>query len=153
MARYRACVDTPLSPEEAFAFLSDFSTTQEWDPGVVEAERLDEGALSAGSEFRLVADFLGRKTALTYRVIEFDPPRAVTVRAENLTVVSLDRITFDALGEGTRVTYDADLRLKRPLRPADPLLVLAFNRIGDAALAGLRRTIGHPGARHSAIAL
>lgn len=40
MARYRATVDTPRGREDVFAYLSDLSTSKEWDPGVVEAERL-----------------------------------------------------------------------------------------------------------------
>ena len=37
MAHYTASIETPRPPAETFAYLSDFSTTQEWDPGVVEA--------------------------------------------------------------------------------------------------------------------
>ena len=146
MARYRAALDTQREREDVFAYISDFSTTQEWDPGVVEAERLNDGAVGEGTEFRLVAEFLGLKTALTYRIVEYDPPRAVTFRRENATVVSNDRITFDAVGEGTRITYDAELLLKGPLRLADPLLGLAFNRVGDRALAGLTHKLApvHP---------
>ncbi len=142
MARYKASVDTPRSPEEAFAYLSDFKNAAEWDPGTVQSERLGEGPLGEGTEFRLVAAFLGRKTTLTYRIVEYQPPRAVTFRGENSTVVSLDRITFEPSDGGTRITYDADLTLKGALKLADPLLALAFNRVGDKALAGLRETIG-----------
>jgi hypothetical protein len=39
MAGYRAALDTQQSREDVFAYLSDFSTTAEWDPGVVRAER------------------------------------------------------------------------------------------------------------------
>ncbi len=142
MARYRASVDTQRGDEDVFAYLSDFSTTSEWDPGVVEAERLEGGPIGAGSGFRLVAEFLGRRTPLTYRIVEYDPPHAVTFLGENATVLSRDRLTFEATDQGTRITYDADLRLKGPLKIADPLLGLAFDRVGDRALAGLRRTLG-----------
>ncbi len=141
MAHYRAAVDTPREREDVFAYLSDFSTTREWDPGVVEAKRVNDGAVGEGTEFRLVAEFLGHKTALTYRIVEYDPPRAVTFRGENAAVISNDRITFEAGGQGTRITYAADLGLKGPLRVADPLLRLAFNRVGDRALAGLRHKL------------
>lgn len=141
MARYRATLDTAREREDVFAYLSDFSTAQEWDPGVVEAERLNEAAVGEGTEFRLVAEFLGRKTTLTYRIVEYDPPGAVTFRGENATVISNDRITFAPVGEGTRITYDAELVLKGPLRIADPLLRLAFNRVGDRALAGLKHKL------------
>ncbi|MBV8221122.1 MAG: hypothetical protein JO325_21875, partial [Solirubrobacterales bacterium] len=49
-----------------------------------------------------------------------------------------------ATGTGTRVTYAADLRLKGLLRLADPLLALAFRRVGDRALAGLREVLARP---------
>lgn len=58
---------------------------------------------------------------------------------------STDRITItrEAVGgnHGTLVTYDADLQLNGVLRLADPLLRLAFGRIGDRAAAGLRRVL------------
>jgi len=157
MARYRTSIDTGWTAQEAFAYLSDFSTTAEWDPGVVEAERVGGGpvgggavgggVIGEGTEFRLVAEFLGRKTRLTYRVVEYQPSRAVTFVGENATVVSRDRITFEATATGTRVTYDAELRLKGLLRLADPLLALAFNRVGDRALAGLGEVLAGPAQR------
>ena len=109
MARYRASVDVPQLREDVFAYLSDFSTTREWDPGVVEAERLNGREVGEGSEFRLVAKFLGRETELTYRIVEYDPPHAVTFLGENATVVSRDRIAFEPTAAGTRVTYDAEI--------------------------------------------
>src|SRR5690348_916743 len=78
MARYRASIETQWTAEEAFAYLGDFSTSAEWDPGVVAAERVGVGAIGEGTEFRLVAEFLGRKTTLIYRAVEYEPPRAVT---------------------------------------------------------------------------
>jgi carbon monoxide dehydrogenase subunit G len=141
MAHYNASVDTRRPPDEVFAYLSDFSSTQEWDPGVIEAERIGDAPVREGTEFRLLASFLGRQTPLTYRIVEYDPPNAVTFRGENSTVVSLDRITFEPADRGTRITYDADLALKGPLKLAGPLLGVAFKRVGDRALTGLRRTL------------
>jgi carbon monoxide dehydrogenase subunit G len=143
MARYVTTIESPRPQEDVFAYLSDFSTTREWDPGVVEAERLDEGPIVAGSRVRLVADFMGRKTPLVYEVTAIDPPHSVPLRGENATVVSLDTMTFEPTAAGgTRIVYDADLTLKGPLRLADPLLKLIFNRIGDKAAAGLREAVG-----------
>ena len=145
MAHYNASVDTSRPPDEMFAYLSDFSSTQEWDPGVIEAERLGDAPVREGTEFRLLASFLGRKIPLIYQIVEYDPPSAVTFRGESSTVVSLDRITFEPFEQGTRITYDADLALKGSLKLADPLLRVAFKRVGARALAGLRRTLeeGH----------
>ena len=141
MAHYRASLETSLSCEETFAYLSDFSTTEEWDPGVAEAHRLEAGEVREGSQFRLLARFLGRTVPLTYRIVEYVPTDAVGFLAENTTVVSRDRITFEPAGAGTRIVYDADLALKGPLGIADPLLGLAFSRVGDRALDGLRQRL------------
>ena len=143
MARYVTTIDSPRPREEVFAYLRDFSATQEWDPGVAEAARLDEGEIVVGSKVRVVADFMGRKTPLVYEVTAIDPPSSITLRGENATVVSLDTMTFEPTDTGgTRIVYDADLTLKGPMRLADPLLKLVFNRIGDKADAGLRKAVG-----------
>ena len=145
MARYVTTIDSARDPEELFAYLSDFSNAREWDPGVVEASREGAGQVAVGTEFRLVAAFMGRNVPLTYVVTALDPPRSVTFRGENSSVVSLDTISLEPHGEGTRMTYDADLRLKGPGRLADPLLKLVFTRIGDKAAGGLLEALdGRP---------
>jgi len=141
MASYKATLETQIPAQDVFAYLSDFSNTEEWDPGTVQAARVDHGPIGMGSEFRLVAAFLGRKSTIGYRVIEYDPPRTVSFRGENSTVVSLDRIAVASAGGGSRVMYDAKLTLKGLLKPADPLLGLVFKRLGDRALAGMRATL------------
>jgi hypothetical protein len=139
MARYVTTIDSQRSRADLFAYLADFSSAAEWDPGVVAAERLSgDGPVAAGTSFRLSVRTLGGDTPLIYEVEAIEPPSSVTFRAENAILVSLDTITFaEREGGGTRVRYDADLRLKGPLRLADPVLRLVFARIGDRARDGL----------------
>jgi len=96
---------------------------------------LNGAAVGEGTEFPPVAEFLGRKTPLIYRIVEYAPPRAVTFLSENSTVISRDRIKFDSTAAGTRVTSDADLALEGPFRIADPLSRLAFTHVGDRAVS------------------
>jgi len=51
---------------------------------------------------------------------------------------------------GTRMTYDARLAFKGPLRLIDPVLAVVFRRIGDRALEGLQATLASPARRGSA---
>ena len=142
MARYLETIDVPLSPEKAFEYMSTFSNTAEWDPGVVEAERLDTGPVREGSTFRVVVSFLGRRIELVYEITAFEPPGRVVLIGENESCVSEDEITFAPRGDGTRITYDARLRLKGPLALFDPGLQLSFLWIGRQAVAGLRAKLG-----------
>ena len=48
MAHYTASIETPRPPAETFAYLSDFSTTEQWDPGVVEAQRIGDAPVGRG---------------------------------------------------------------------------------------------------------
>jgi len=144
MAHYRATIDTDHGSEEVFAYLSDFSNAREWDPGVVEAERVTGQEVGLGTRFSLIARFLGRHNQLTYRIVEFQPPRSVTFLGENRSVVSRDRIVFEPGAAGTRITYDAELTMKGLFKFLDPLLGLAFKRVGDRAVVGMSRVLEQP---------
>jgi carbon monoxide dehydrogenase subunit G len=138
VARYRTTIQSNRSPEEAFEYLADFANAREWDPGVIAGENLTGQPVGPGSRFRLVSRFLGRRVQLEYRIIAFEAPHRVVFQADQSAVCSTDEIRVVPVGDGTSVTYDADLRLKGPLgRLMEPLLGLAFRRIGDRAAVGL----------------
>ena len=138
MARYSAVIQSVSDPVSTFGYLSRFDRAVEWDPGVAEAEMLTSEPIARGSRFRLVARFVGRSVPLEYEVVEFRAPERLVLHAETGLINSTDTITFEPDGSGTVVTYDAVLDGKGFARLADPLLALAFRRIGDRAVAGLR---------------
>ncbi|MDQ2984451.1 MAG: SRPBCC family protein [Actinomycetota bacterium] len=55
---------------------------------------------------------------------------------------SVDEVTLEPDGEGTRITYVADFRLKGLFRPAGPFLLPVMNRMADDALEGLEKALG-----------
>jgi hypothetical protein len=135
MARYVMSVRTPMAPADAFAYLSDLSNFDEWDPGVSRAEQVSGDGPGEGAIFELDAS----GTTLRYEVEAFDPPRMVRAVARSTFITSVDTITVepDEGTPGSIVTYDADLTLNGLLRLGDPFLKLAFGRIGDRAAKGL----------------
>lgn len=149
MARYTASLVVPQPPEEVFAYLADFENVAEWDPGIAEAERLDPGPVGPGTRFRVVSVFLGRRVGLQYAVTKYDPPHRVVLEGRGGSVAAVDTIACEPEAGGTRVTWDARLRLEGAagwLAPAlDPLLGLAFRWIGNDAVRGLREKLGAAG--------
>src|SRR4051794_24401102 len=124
-----------------FAYLSDFTTTTEWDPGTVRTVRIS-GDGGIGTHYRNTSRFLGRTTELTYVVTNFVPDELISLRGENSTVVAEDTIRLrEPAGGGTEVTYHAEFTFKGPARLIAPLLGPAFRRLGDDAAAGLRRVL------------
>ncbi len=137
MARYVVHVRTPLDQTTAFDYMADLTNFEGWDPGVLEVEQVEGTAPELGAEYDVTVRAVPKPMVLRYRLITFEPHGLVVARAESRLLTSLDRITVDADDEGTTVTYDAELTLSGPLALADPLLGIAFQRIGDRAAAGL----------------
>jgi hypothetical protein len=141
MARYVDAIDLPIPIEEAFAYLADFSHTAEWDPSVVAAENVTEGPVGPGSRFQVTVRFAATNLSLVYEIVEFEPPNRLVLEGGNESFRSIDEISFVPRGDGTRVTYEARIELTGLRRLADPLLGLAFQRIGQLAARGLRGRI------------
>lgn len=137
MASIERTVHVDRSLSRVFDYLSDFTTTEEWDPGTVRTVRV-KGDGGVGTEYLNTSRFAGRETQLTYVVERFEPGRALALRGENRTVVAHDTMTFRDTATGCEVTYVAEFELKGLARFAAPLLAGAFKRLGDEAERGLR---------------
>ena len=140
MAQYRTTVESTWSPEDAFDYLADFGDTRHWDPSVARTRKLGDDPVGYGSAFLVVTRFRGREVELQYRITEYQPGRHVVMTTETPRLRSVDEITFAPAGTGRRHVRDLRRRadVEGPYRLADPLLQRAFNRLGDAAAAGLR---------------
>lgn len=127
--------------DEVFAYLSDFTTTNEWDPGTVETERTSgDGGL--GTTYRNVSQFMGRRVELTYTTITFQPPHRVQFRGRNAGAVTTDSMTFTPDGAATEVHYRADFRFGPLLRRLAPLLVgRKLDALADETVAEIRRCL------------
>lgn len=141
MARLLVTIDVPGDPKAVFDYLVEFSNTAEWDPGVLESERLDEGKIGLASRFRVVVSFFGASSEFTYRVTKYERPYRFRIEGSNGLVSSEDDVAITPVAGGARVTYDANLRLPLYLWALDPLLQAAFQWAGRASIAGMRETL------------
>lgn len=130
-------VETTAAPAMVFAYLSDFTTTNEWDPGTVRTERVS-GDGGVGTTYHNTSSFLGRETELTYEVVRHQPDSLFALRGENKSVVAHDSMEIAPLGQGSTVTYTADFEFKGLGRFVAPLLRPALKKLGDEAETGLR---------------
>ena len=144
--RYRREIEVATDAAATFAYLSDFANAAEWDPGIVEARRLTPAPTGVGSRFEVIALFRGRRQRFEYVVTEYEEGGRIALTGEGEKAVSDDVITVAAGGRGTRVAYEADLRLKGVYRIAEPFLGSTFERMGDAALDGLAARLAQPAA-------
>ena len=138
--RLQKTVVTDKPRDAVFGYLSDFTTTTEWDPGtVVTVNHHGDGGV--GTTYLNTSTFLGRKTQLTYIVREFIPGERIRLRGENKTVIAIDTMTFRSIEAGTEVTYTAEFSFKGVSRLLAPLLRPAFERLGQQAQTGMRNAL------------
>lgn len=129
-------------PSAVYAYLRDFTSSAQWDPGTVETT-LVEGDGGVGSRYHNRSVFRGRETELTYVTVDLLEDRLVVMRGENSTVIAEDTMSISptADGAGTVLVYEATFTFKGLARLVAPLLRGQLTRLGDDAEDALNREL------------
>ena len=127
----------PMTQEEAFAFVADFTHVVEWDPGITESAKVGDEPVGVGTEFAVVSNFAGRSLPLTYVVEAWDAPNRAILATSTSRFDGRDTITFRSVDGGTEIDYVAEFSFKGLMRLAEPFLKGTFNRLGQKAMDGV----------------
>ncbi len=90
-------IEVPRSVEEAFAYVADFTTVAEWDPGIHSARRVS-GDGGIGSVYEVQAEFRGKTMPFTYTVTAYEADRRIVLDGVGEKATSLDTIVFEPSG-------------------------------------------------------
>ena len=135
-------IEVPVSVEESFAYVADFTTVAEWDPGIHESRKVS-GDGGVGTVYEVQAEFRGKTMPFTYTVTAFEQDARIVLDGVGEKATSVDTISFEpAPNGGTRITYSADFELKGVLRVAEPFLGGTFRTLARKALLGLGAKLG-----------
>ncbi len=131
-------VTVQRSADDVYRYLMDFSTIEQWDPGVYRAVKTTPGAPSIGTRFKLILNLPGGRQAMDYELIELEAPKRLKLRGRGPGFRVTDTIELQALKDGCcRIEYRAELHFAGwralALSPMRPLL----QRIGRRAVNGL----------------
>jgi len=135
---------TTSPPDVVYAFLADFENAEEWDPGTVECERV-EGDGSIGTRYRNVSSFLGRTTTVAYVARELNPPTFLHFEGHNEQFTGHDRISLEASGGGTQVTYDAQFAFHGASKVVVPLVAAYLPFLATKTVTHLRERLDRLG--------
>ena len=130
---------------KVWAYLADFTTTEEWDPPTVSTVRRS-GDGGVGTTYTNVSKFLGHETETEYVVTEHEVGRRLQLEGDSGSVKVLDTITFEpstgdaGVGE-TTVTYRSEFHPVGVARLAEPLLPPALKILGDKVAASLEERL------------
>ncbi|MGI9284721.1 MAG: SDR family NAD(P)-dependent oxidoreductase [Pseudomonadales bacterium] len=128
---------------EVFAYVSDFASCEQWDPGVTSARRLKAGRIGVGTRYRVVCTVGPGRLPVQYLITEWETDKKVVLRGDCPFFTVTDTITFTQSGEGTRLDYKAEFAFKKGLAALAGKFDSAMTKMGKRAMAGLERALSN----------
>jgi NAD(P)-dependent dehydrogenase (short-subunit alcohol dehydrogenase family) len=123
---------------EVFAYVSEFSRIEEWDPAVARGIKRTPGAPGVGSEYQID---MNAGFSLQYRVIEFEENSRMLMSVDSRFFTAREEIRFEQAGETTRVRYIARFDFPGPLAALNRICPAVMDRVGKSAMAGLKEAL------------
>jgi dehydrogenase/reductase SDR family protein 12 len=132
--------------EECFSYLKDFSTIEQWDPGVYRSSKLTPGNPKIGTEYEVLLKLPANKlAAMRYTQVAIDEPNQLMLKGEGDNFTAFDTLTFSAIGDTqTCIDYCAELDLTWLQRPFSWMFKPLLNRLGKKAVNGLQHALNNP---------
>lgn len=131
---------TVARPAEAvFDYLSDFSHTEQWDPGTVSTVRTS-GDGGVGTVYRNISQFMGRRVELDYTAVVLDRPTELRFRGDGPGAQTTDLLRLRRVAEGaTEIHYRAEFEFSsRAVRLLAPLVLgRKLERLADETVEQL----------------
>jgi uncharacterized protein YndB with AHSA1/START domain len=123
-----------------WAYLTDFTTTEQWDPPTVSTVRTS-GDGSVGTTYRNVSRMLGREVEVEYEVVRYEPYEVFELTGAANGMDLRDTITFESGAETTTVTYRSEFSPHGVAKLAAPIVAGGIELLGNRAAASLEERL------------
>jgi uncharacterized protein YndB with AHSA1/START domain len=121
------------------AFAADPDNTTAWYANIKEVRWQTDPPLALGTEVAFVAQFLGRRLAYTYKVIEYEPgTRFVMSTSQGPFPMTTTYTWTDTATGGTRMTLRNNGQPGGFFTLAAPIMAIAMRRANNKDLVALR---------------
>ena len=142
MIKIKASVHIRRSPEEVFAYLSNFENNPKWQSGMVSAKFTSPGPLGIGSTYSQEARFLGRPVLSEFEVLEYEPGRRVKITSTSGTFpITVTRFVEPDEDGGSRVSAVVEGDASGVYRLAEPILKSMVQRSVQGDYERLKRVL------------
>jgi len=133
-------------PDQVAAYVSDPSNAPTWYVNIKSAEWKTPPPVGIGSKFAFVAQFLGRRLAYTYEVVDLVPSRRLVMKTAQGPFPMETTYTWDPAGEGqTRMTLRNRGEPAGFSKIAAPFMASAMRRANRKDLAHLKTLLERAG--------
>jgi uncharacterized protein YndB with AHSA1/START domain len=122
-------VNIARPPHEVFSAVTDLDHLSDWQPAVVEVEKLQDGPLRTGSRLKEVREVRGKRLEQIVEVSAHDPGREFGMRIVEGPLPVHGDLTFTPTDDGgTRLHMHAFGRANGAMRLLQPLLNVGLKR-------------------------
>lgn len=129
-------VERPV--QAVWAYLTDFTTTEQWDPPTVSTERTS-GDGGVGTTYHNVSRMLGREVEVDYEVVRYEPYAVFELTGAANGMSLRDTITFESGEETTTVTYRSEFSPHGVAKLASPLIAGGIEVLGSKVADSLEK--------------
>lgn len=124
--------------EEVFAFVADQRNAPEWQSGLLEVRRTDDGPLGVGSTHAVVRKFMGRRLEVDNEYVTYEPNIEVTFKSTAGPMPFEFSYLTESTPTGTRLTGKMQMHAAGFIGLAEPLIAASMKREMQAGLGELK---------------
>jgi uncharacterized membrane protein len=128
MARIEESVVIRRPVEKVFAYATNVKNAPQWESAILEVEQTSQGPAGVGTTFRGANKVMGRRMAWTSKVTEYEPNKKAGETISSGSTVIENRLTFDPVEGGTKVTIVYDMKVGGLLKLFAPMLVSSIRK-------------------------
>jgi len=134
-------IDVNRPVQEAFDYIADFRTTEEWDSTVVSATKLSDGPIGVGTRFEVICRQPLGTITLLYTLTRLEPGEVIGLHGRGRFFDVEDEIRFVETASGTRIDYRATFTFKSPLTRFVDRFQSGLEKMGYESVQGLKRAL------------
>jgi len=132
-------VRRPLA--EAFSYVADFTTTEEWDATATQAHKLTSGPIDIGTVFQVLCKAGPLSLDLRYEVTRLEANRLIELTGTGRYFDIQDTIQFSEDGDEVLIDYRAEFLFNPVLKSLSGLMQSRLEAMGRESMAGLKRAL------------
>jgi uncharacterized protein YndB with AHSA1/START domain len=141
MAKIQQSITINQPVEQVFGFVRDTRNTTRWHPSLTEARATLDGPAQVGTQITEVRTFIGRKMESTFEIVEMEPNTRIVMKSESGPFPLKVTMTFETLGNATRITLEADTEPKGFLKLADGMIAGMLKKELETDLSAAKHVV------------
>jgi hypothetical protein len=127
--------------DDVFDFVADERNEPRFNPQMTSVDKLSAGEIGLGTEFRAEVMSGGKPLSMVIEFTSFERPYRLGSRTIMPGMVILGELTFESVGDATRMRWAWNMQPTGAMRLIKPLIVLMGRRQEREIWTGLKRCL------------